>query len=81
LCLEIRFLRLLNVFLGAFSASESVSELLDAVLSFFTAVCGSLRCLLHSTRPLLRFMAPAIVKDSGVVKEKNNPKPSLLICT
>ena len=51
LCLEIRFLRLLNVFLGAFSASESVSELLDAVLSFFTAVCGSLRCLLHSTRP------------------------------
>ena len=26
-------------FLGAFSASESVSEFLDAVLSFFTAVC------------------------------------------
>ena len=39
LCIEIRFLRLLNVFLGAFSASESVSEFLDAVLSFFTAVC------------------------------------------
>ena len=37
LCIEIRFLRLLNVFLGAFSASESVSEFLDAVLSFFTA--------------------------------------------
>ena len=27
------------MFLGAFSASESVSEFLDAVLSFFTAVC------------------------------------------
>ena len=37
--LKFVFLRLLNVFLGAFSASESVSEFLDAVLSFFTAVC------------------------------------------